>query len=271
MRYYYNGEWYSYEYLHTHYGITKVPSIPVVLYNDNLDSFTGWQDDSNNTWIINDNAWYSLSDLPYYSRTSDTATFYRIDKQIDLPIYTLRNNQLYLYNDRLYSYSYLNSNFGITLTPSEIYYVKDGVTKCWYNPDTHLYWDTDSSKWLNYAPHYDGGTIEFNDINDIGAMGLFLFHSKNNSTIPYGTLVSGSKLSPICLRFPVSGEFTCSKVNTQPLTGTWRLLTATAVSSILNPCIVFAMKVSNESIDTIEYTGNNVNNGNAVEIVEYNF
>jgi hypothetical protein len=270
VRYYYNGEWYSYEYLHTHYGITKVQSTPITLYDDSLNEFAGWEDDENNTWIINDGRWYSIQELPYYYRTQLTSIFYLIDKPLELQIYNLRDQRLYLYNNRLYSYSYLNNNFGITLTPSEVYYAKDGNIKCWYNPDTNLYWDTDSLQWLNYAPRYDGGTIDFDDINDVGAMGLFMFHSAGNNTVPYGTLVSGDKLSPICLRFPVSGEFTCTQVNTQPLTGTWRLLTATAVSSILNPCIVFAMKVSNESIVPNEQVSN-TNTGNAVEFIEYNF
>lgn len=269
MRYYYNGEWYSYEYLNTHYGITKVPSTPVILYDDSLDEFTGWVDSNSNIWIVNDSTWYTPQNVPYYNKTDELLEAYYIDNKLLLEKYTLRDQSVYLYNNRLYSYDYINNNFGITLTPSEVYYARDGNIKCWYNRDTGLYWDTDSLRWYNYPPRYDDGSIiEFDDINDIGAMGLFLFNSESGLAVQYGTLVSGDKLSPICLKFPVSGEFACTRVNTAQLTGTWRLLTATPVSSKLDPCVVFAMKVSNESLSPNNV--GNTNNANAVEIVEYN-
>lgn len=254
MEYFYNGQWYSYEYLHTHYGITLSPATSVTLYDLSLNEFTGWKDDDDNTWVTSRSQWFSTNNLPYYTKSDSTFTVYLVEKALPLNIYTLRDSSLYEYNDNLRSYEFLHFNNGITLTPSSVYYSSKGEIKCWYNEAIDKYWDVSTAAWYDQPLHYDDDDdhpIDIDNINKIGAMGLFLFYSPTGGKCNYGLMVRGDQLQPMCLKFPSSGEITCSKVVTQQLTGLWRLLTATAKSSPSEPCIVFAMKIA-DSDDNIQ-------------------
>lgn len=266
MQYFYNDKWYSYEELHDLYGITNGKASLISLYDFDLNKYTGWEFEDQ-TWITQDNKWYNQDDLPYYKKTDNTLTVYLIDKPLLLNEYMLRNSKLYEYDNHLYSYAYIHDNYGITLTPSSIYYAKDNIIRCWYNEDLNIYWDTDTNKWLSAPPQYDDTIIDVSDINSIGACGLFMYYNKYGSKMSYGDVVNGSDLKPICLKFPATGELSCIQMNTDTLTGTWRLLSAVPHTSKFEPCIVFAMKVSNNDINQNTSTTPN----NAVTYIDYNF
>lgn len=259
--YYYDGEWRTYDYLHENYGMTLDPATPVIRYDSSLNEYSGWIDTSDNTtWIAQDNRWYTDNDIPYWTKLNKV-NIYLIDQNLNLNEYSLRESVAYPHNGQLQSFQYMHLGFGITLTPSEIYYIKDGVIKCWYNKDIDQYWDVDTVQWYDSPPDYDSGSGGSSggcgcgcncvnpgsgDINAVGAIGLFSYYSETGEPTKYGTLVNGDILRPVCITFPDSGDVSYTK-HTIKLTGTWKLLTETSNSSPIKPCIVVATKISEQA------------------------
>lgn len=242
--YYYNGDWRSFDYLHDNYGITFTQSTPTNVYDNSLNSYTAWIDNDtgdNDHWVVDDNQWYSLNVIPYWIKLEDPDNVYLIDQSLDLDEYRKQSSEMYVYNGELQSFEYMYNNFGITHTPSAVYYIKNGIIKCWYNSAINKYWDVDTARWYNNAPDYSGGGS--GDIDSVGASGLFLYYSPLGQFTPYGTLVNGSLLVPISISMPLSGDMSCQR-HTITLTGTWKILTEVAETSSTKPCIVFATKVS---------------------------
>lgn len=262
--YFYDGEWREYSELHDDYGITLTPSVPITLYDASLNTYSGWVDSSNNdTWVVSDHRWYTQAELPYWKKTGKQFTVYLIDQPLNLDIYSLRSNELYAYNGTLQSFQVIHLGFGITLTPSEIYYVKDAVIKCWYNKDINQYWDVDTIHWYDTAPDYSEYTGL--SINAVGSTGLFLYANPNRLATHYGALVDSSTLKPMHLNFPNSGELSYT-VTSVTISGTWRLLTEVSYSSKEKPSIVFATKVSE---DTNTTSNSSQPDSSVVETVEY--
>ena len=275
MEYYYDGAWRQYDELHDQYGITLAATTPITVYTEELEELNGWED-LTEAWIVQNTRWYPLDELPYYRKTDNQTQFYLIGQLLSLDEYTRWDSSLYNYENHLYSQQFLHDRCGITVTPSQIYYAKNNVIKCWYNPDENQYWDVDTVQWYPDPPSYEDSPIDASDINRIGAMGLFAFTSDSINSIHYGTIVNASQLQPISMNFPNSGEFNYTKVLTEtPITGRWRLLSAIAKSSDTEPCIVLAIKVSEQLGTSLgsSHTNSNSNNqitGNFVETIEYN-
>lgn len=272
-RYYYSWSWKTYDELYNEYGITKEPQTAITLYDSNLVELVCWQDQLNNVWVDKDGKWYPLSEVPYYSKSDEQSdNLYMINMHLYLDVYEMLGQTAYNYNNFLRSYQYLYNNFGITQTQSQVYFASNGVIKCWYNPNSHLYWDDESKQWQDYPPRYEdggGSIIDVEDINSIGACGLFTYYNPVGTPKAYGSIVSASYLKPVCIKFPSTGEIECKQMNTEPLTGSWRLLSAVPATSLSEPCVVFAMRISNE---TINQDGRSVNiPNNATTYVEYEF
>lgn len=245
--YYYDNDWRTFENLHDDYGITLTQSTPTVVYDNSLNQYSGWIDNDtqdSNHWIINDSQWYSLNSIPYWIKLEEQDTLYLIDQTLDLDTYKKQSSKMYYYNGELQSFEFMYNNFGITSTPSIVYYIKNGIIKCWYNSGVNKYWDVDTAKWYNEAPDYSGGGS--GDIDSVGASGLFLYYSSLGQPTPYGTLVNGSTLVPVSINMPLSGDMSCQR-HSIILTGTWKILTEVAETSAIKPCIVFATKVSDIS------------------------
>ena len=284
MEYYYDGAWRSLVELHDTYGITLFPTIPITVYIEDLEEFHGWEyinedePSESEAWICEDGRWYPLypDELPYYRKTGNTKDLYLIGQLISFDEYSKQGSIMYPYENHLNSQLWLHDHYGITETPSQVYYVKNSVIKCWYNSDENQYWDVDTVQWYPDPPSYEDSPIDASDINRIGAMGLFAFTSDSVNSIHYGTIVNASQLQPISMNFPNSGEFNYTKVLTEtPITGRWRLLSAIAKSSDTEPCIVLAIKVSEQLGNSLgsSHTNSNSNNqitGNFVETIEYN-
>ncbi len=274
--YFYNGEWLPYQTLYDDHGITLTPSTPITLYDTELNEYAAWieHDTGNeNIWVVPENRWYSQNELPYWIKTSRKFTVYLISQNLNLDIYTCQGNELYNYNGHLQSFQYMHLGFGITLTPSEIYFVKDNIIKCWYNRDINQYWDVDTVHWYPTAPDYSDDTP--GDINAIGATGIFLYHSETGLPTHYGTLVNARQLQAMCMNFPDSGAFSYTKITSVTITGTWKILTEVYRSSKENPCVVFATKVSedateeNSTSQTASSMNSNSLGNNATEMVVY--
>jgi hypothetical protein len=204
---------------------------------------------------------------------------YIIDKREKF-IYS-SDGRLY-YKGNFYTEQELQDNFGITQTPSIVYYARDGEVKCWYNPYLKLYWDVDTAQWYEVAPTYDDNpTQDVTDMDEIGAMAMFLYYNENGQPAKYASLVKGSDLHPMCFNAPNSGCFSISDLRESKVTGTWKLLTETKNTNPTSPCVVLAIKVSdNPIIDSGQNeNSNNGNNNNSnnnantnttyTEIVEY--
>lgn len=262
MLYYYNNNWYSYNELYENFGITAQPANPCTFYDLNLTEYPGWEYESN-VWIIRDNHWYPINELPYYKKLDDTLDIYLIDQLIPLDQYGLRDTILAAYDDQLNTYNYFHQNYGITETPSRIHYIKDGIIKCWYNQDINLFWDVDTKQWLEIAPTYSDDTTGAGNINQIGATGMFLY--MGNDTPSYGTFVAGSLLQPITVTFPSSGELNYTRINTHTITGTWRILSDVVKSE----SIVLAKKVSDDS--SLITNSDNMNLGSNITSIQYDF
>lgn len=252
--YYYNGEWQQYDYLHITYGITLEPSTPITVYDDELNGYSAWidtTDERHPIWVVRDSQWYFPEELPYWIKLDTKYNVYLIGQLLQLDTYTRASSEMYDYNGGLKSYLYMHNNFGITKTPSTVYYVKNNIIKCWYNPtpDPELpndkYWDVDTIQWYDRAPEYGGDT---GDINAVGATGLFLYYSETGLATSYGTVVDGHCLQPMCLNMPISGDMSCQRHDIE-LTGSWRILTETSRTSAIKPCIVFATKISDIAPD----------------------
>ena len=277
------GEWRTYEYLYNTYGITIGSAIDVALYNESLEVYHGWDYDSK-TWVddIGYKQWYTEDNIPLYRKSETPRPSFYIDQPLNLDTYTRRTSTMYGYNDQLNSWEYLHNRCGITDTPSNVYYMRSSVILCWYNEAENKYWDELTKKWYDTAPIYDGD-IDVDDINKVGAMGMFTFYDTVGNQSAYGSIVSGSQLQPICLNFPNSGQLSYTRVSTSELTGTWRLLTAIRTSSPDNPAVVIARKVSEDELDvsslshdTASSTASsntnstsNTHNRNFTEIIEY--
>ena len=241
--YFYNGEWHDYDYLHEHHGITLTPATPTNVYDSSLQSYPAWiENDTGNHeyWVVRDNRWYTLNDIPYWIKLPNKYGVYLIGQLLNLDAYKMQSSEMYDYNGGLVNFDYMHRYFGITHTPSVVYYVKNEVIKCWYNEDINQYWDVDTTQWYDEPPEYGGG--DTGDINSIGSTGLFLYHAVNGLPTSYGTLVDGHRLQPMCLSVPISGEFSCQRHDIE-LTGTWKILTETSATSNDKPCIVFATKL----------------------------
>ena len=248
--YYYNGEWRDYDHLREYYGITFTPSTPTHVYDNALHSIDAWiENDSGRRdyWVVyaepdtdgRTGCWYTLNNIPYWIKLNRKYEVYLIGQLLQLDTYALQSSEMYDYNGMLASFEYMHNNFGITHTPSTVYYVKNDIIKCWYNPDIDQYWDVDTIRWYNEPPEYEH---DAGDINSVGATGLFLYYSVTGQPTHYGTLVDGHRLQPVCLNMPLSGDMSCQRHSIE-LTGTWKILTETSETSALKPCIVFATKL----------------------------
>lgn len=247
--YFYNGEWREFSYLHEYHGVTYTRSTPAQVYDISLNPYDGWfeNDTSNHDyWLCyaepdidgRTGIWYTQNDLPYWIKLPNKYEVYFIGQLLQLDAYKKQSSEMYYYNNSLTSFDYMHNNFGITHTPSTVYYVRNDIIKCWYNPDIDQYWDVDTVRWYDEPPEYE----QSGDINAVGASGLFLYYSLTGQPTHYGTLVDGHRLQPICLNMPLSGDMSCQR-HTIELTGTWRILTETSETSALKPCIVFATKL----------------------------
>lgn len=198
---------------------------------------------------------------------------YIIDKREKF-IYS-SDGKLY-YKGGFYTKEELQNLFGITETPSVVYYASGGVVKCWYNPYLKLYWDVETSKWYEVAPTYDDNpSQQVTDMDEVGAMGIFLYYSESGQPAKYATLVSGSTLHPMVMYLPISGYFSVSDLKESKVTGTWKLLTETKNTDATTPCMVLAIKMSNNPIfgDSDSNNNNNTNSNNnysVIETTEYN-
>lgn len=250
--YYYNNEWRDFEYLHEYYGMTKSQSTSTYVYDNSLSEHSAWiENDSGHQdyWLAYDEpdidgrsgVWYTQNDLPYWIKLDTKYKVYLVSQLLQLDTYKKQLSEMYNYNGNLTSFDYMHSNFGITSTPSDVYFVKNNVIKCWYNKDINKYWDADTVRWYDTPPEYDHDS---GDINSIGATGLFMYYSIDGASTHYGTLVDGSRLQPISVNVPVSGNVSCERHSIE-LTGTWKILTETSETSALKPCIVFATKIYN--------------------------
>lgn len=252
MRYFYIDDWYSYEDLYNLFGITLEPSSPLTLYDYDLNHLDCWEYNSH-TWVEQDSQWYDSDNLPYFKKSGLQTKVYIIDKPMLLEVFTRRESNLLLYNNELNSFEYLHNTFGITMTSSTTYYVKNGIVHCWYNQELNKYWDVDTQKWYDEAPDYSDIPSDVDSINKVGAIAMFLFE-QNATNVQYGTLVNGLSLKQISINMPRSGEVYYSKSPSVQVTGTWRLLTSVKKSSVDDPCTVLAIKVSSEqtqsSLDT---------------------
>ena len=262
--YYYDGDWRSYDYLHTYHGITLSKSTPVTLYDNSLNPVAGWIDSqTGETWIIDDHLWYTSATIPYWTKSNDSTHVYLVGELLNLDIYRLHDSELFMYRNELKNFDYLHNNYGITTTPSIVHTIQDGVVKCWYNsdvPDTP-YWDADLRQWL--ASPIDHGSSA--DINMIGSTSTFFYSNPYGDFTSYGTIVSGRDLVPVCINMPKSGTMTCTKMINVTLTGTWRILTEAAKSSEDCPCIVTAMKISDDEIP--QRNTNNESNSDTEEVI----
>lgn len=251
--YFYDGAWREYIELHDNYGITLAPSTPITLYNNNLHPVSGWVDTTtNNTWVIADSQWYTPENIPYWKKLDSSTVVYLIGEPINLDTYKLRSSELYMYNGSLVGFDYMHDNYGITTTPSIVYSVNNGIITCWYNPNItdKPYWDVELKRWLVSPPeHGSSGSLDM-----IGSTSTFFYVNPSGAATQYGTLVSGADLTPVSLNMPNSGELSCSISNTVILTGTWRILTESAKSSKDSPCIVSAIKVSDNEYSTSDST-----------------
>ena len=117
MRYFYIDNWYSYEDLHNLFGITLEPSNSLTLYDTELNQLDCWEYNSS-TWVEQDNKWYNSDDLPYFKKSDLKTKVYIIDKPMLLDVFTRRESNLLLYNNKLNSFEYLHNTFGITMTSS---------------------------------------------------------------------------------------------------------------------------------------------------------
>lgn len=257
MEYFYNGEWYSYEYLHDNYGITYNPTVPITLYDVNLNIYNGWKSDTE-IWVVQDNKWYPIEESPYYIKNnSDKYSLYKIENIIELNCYDDYSNRLYEYNNHLYSYEDLHNNFGLTLTPSTIWSIADGKIWSWYNPDENLYWDENYKYWTSIPPVYiPTSNLDINSVaslNSIGSVGLF-YYNEPGDLKSYGSEILGTYLIPISLNLSNDGNFKVAKYS-EVLTGNWKLMTVARHRTDTDPCIVMAVKVSD---DTITQTNNTV-------------
>lgn len=175
----------------------------------------------------------------------------------------------YYYLDGWYTFEDLQNNHGITETKSSYYHMKDAIAFCWYNKDKSAkdgdgYWDDRNKKWQSIPPRFDGSVI-IETINEIGAMGIFLYTGK---PCKYGTDVDGSLLKQMCMNFPISGEISCTQTRGEQPTGKWRIYTDVEFSSPENPCIVYATKVSNDTDDT--NNNQHISSHGYIETIEYN-
>lgn len=188
---------------------------------------------------------------------------YKCTDKLDL-VYT---DGEYYYIDDWYTFEYLQNNFGITETKSSYYHMKDAIAFCWYNKDKSAkdgdgYWDDRKKKWQSIPPRFDGAEI-IETINEIGAMGIFLYTGK---PCKYGTDVDGSLLKQMCMNFPISGEISCTQTRGEQPIGKWRIYTDVEFSSPENPCIVYATKISNDTVDDSRH----ISSHNYIETIEYN-
>ena len=251
--YYYNNAWYTYVELYSRFGVTLAPSDPIIVYDTDLSEYSGWVDTSSNIWVAADSKWYTYGTLPYYIKLSDIYNIYLITELIGLSTYKKGDSILYGYDGSLKSYLYMHNNYGITLTPSYIYQIYDGVIKSWYNPDINQYWNVDAVRWQALPPNYGSTTPDIIDpdisnINQIGALGIFAIEKDDDVEITLGTIVDGSLLKPVCLNFEFSGEASCSDISSDHPTGMWRLLSTTSKGA--TRCIVLAIKVSDDTPST---------------------
>ena len=173
----------------------------------------------------------------------------------------------YYYIDGWHTFEYLQNNYGITETKSSYYHMKDAIAFCWYNKDKSAkdgdgYWDDRKKKWQKIPPRFDGAEI-IETINEIGAMGIFLY---TGMPCKYGTDVDGSLLKQMCMNFPISGEISCTQTRGEQPTGKWRIYTDVEFSSPENPCIVYATKISNDTVDDSRH----ISSHNYIETIEYN-
>ena len=173
----------------------------------------------------------------------------------------------YYYIDGWHTFEYLQNNYGITETKSSYYHMKDAIAFCWYNKDKYAkdgdgYWDDRKKKWQKIPPRFDGAEI-IETINEIGAMGIFLY---TGMPCKYGTDVDGSLLKQMCMNFPISGEISCTQTHGEQPTGKWRIYTDVEFSSPENPCIVYATKISNDTVDDSRH----ISSHNYIETIEYN-
>lgn len=176
----------------------------------------------------------------------------------------------YYYIDDWYTFEDLQNNYGITETKSSYYHMKDAIAFCWYNKDKYAkdgdgYWDDRKKKWQSIPPRFDGAEI-IETINEIGAMGIFLY---TGMPCKYGTDVDGSLLKQMCMNFPISGEISCTQTRGEQPTGKWRIYTDVEFSSPENPCIVYATKISNDTVDT-DNDSRHISSHNYIETIEYN-
>jgi hypothetical protein len=254
-QYFYEGEWKTYSELYYEHGVTRNPSTPITIYDDDLNEYSAWIDTENgNIWVESYEApfeypnaqgrWFTPSELPFWIKTGDLYSVYLISQPIALTEYTKNSVVGYEYNGQIQSYLYLHNTFGLTTTPSSIYFTRNNIIKCWYNADdpTDKYWDVDTTHWYLTAPDYSdysGG------MDSLGASGLFLYIGE---PAHYGTLISGDDLRPASINFSNAGELSCTRIPAISLTGTWSLLTEVLYSSHERPCIVFATKISSNTI-----------------------
>ena len=173
----------------------------------------------------------------------------------------------YYYIDDWHTFEDLQNNHGITETKSSYYHMKDAIAFCWYNNDKSAkdgdgYWDDRKKKWQKIPPRFDGAEI-IETINEIGAMGIFLY---TGMPCKYGTDVDGSLLKQMCMNFPISGEISCTQTRGEQPTGKWRIYTDVEFSSPENPCIVYATKISNDTVDDSRH----ISSHNYIETIEYN-
>ena len=139
-------------------------------------------------------------------------------------------------------------------------YTGDGIYDT-YNAST---WNTSSSPaastdTANKIPTVsavDGAITDkltsMGNINEVGSMGLFIYtESASGAELGYGAVVAGSYLKPVGMSLPMSGQISYKAVTiidpntgSNQLSGSWKLLSVAVKRTVTEPCLVLAIKVS---------------------------
>ena len=90
-------------------------------------------------------------------------------------------------------------------------------------------------------------TDDLTSENSVGAIGMYAY-IEAGSAKSQGSVINGQYLKPISIHGNSSGELSFSR-SESILTGEWKLLSNAAVRKVNEFCIVFAIKISNSSVN----------------------
>lgn len=85
-------------------------------------------------------------------------------------------------------------------------------------------------------------------VDQIGSMGMFLY-SEEGEGLGIGSIVDGKYLNPVSISLPLNGFVTYSPL-AESMSGSWKLLSYAKERTPLSPVMVFALKVSKDSLSS---------------------